>query len=196
MQFAQGIFQAHIRLARAGKTIDSVLVGENTPPDFTPTSNWQKISESIATFSQMPERGNAVDVMKTVGGRRIKSRVIYPGPASLKITIETHDNTEIVDELLSLSDEIDTSAATTVASYASFVPLSKTTGGIKGWFHIQQYDDNDEISKIQLLWGELTIDSDVKDGDDLRKPTLVLTAYYNALNEGRRYVTSTTEIGG
>ena len=194
MLLKNGVYQAHIRLARDGDTVDGNLVTENAPPDFTPTANWSLITESIATFSRNPNKGEAKNVMKTVGGRRVMKRQIYTGPAMLEISWEQHDSSDIVVELLSLSGKIDTSAATTPGSFASYVPLAKTTSGIRGWFHIQQYNDMDQIDQIEMVFGELNIDTESQDGDDIRKPKLKLTVYYNALGEGRIYNNSTTEV--
>lgn len=194
MLLKNGVYQAHIRLAREGDTVDGNLVTADAPPDFTPTDNWTKVTESITKFSRNPNKGDAKNVMKTVGGRRVMKRQIYTGPAMLEISWEQQDTSDVVIELLSLSTKIDTSSATTPGSYASYVPLSKTTGGVRGWFHIQQYSDTDEVDQIEMVFGELNIDGGTDDGDDVRAPKLKLTVYYNALAEGRIYNNSTTEV--
>ncbi|MDB6133299.1 MAG: hypothetical protein JWM59_1542 [Verrucomicrobiales bacterium] len=182
-----GVTHTHIRLARLGEIIDSVTVTEAAMPDYSPATNWTKLSDSIGALTDMPERGSRVDVMKTVGGHReLRSRISL-GPASRKITFTQEDQDELIRELLTMSGKIDTSAATDVGDYVEYNPFGGTLDGVKGWFHFQQYNQDNELVHMEVAWGELMLDGGVKFGDEVTKPSLELTLFPNALSVARDY---------
>lgn len=182
-----GIANNHIRFARAGETIDAVVVSETVMPDFSPTSNWTKISDSITTLTDTPERGQRVDVMKTVGGHlNLRSRIGL-GPASRKITFTQMDQDEIIRELETMSGKIDTSSAPDVGDYVEYTPFAGGLDGITGWWHIQQYNQDDELIHVEVLWGELLLASGVTTGNAITAPQLELTIFPNPLNTARDY---------
>jgi hypothetical protein len=182
-----GVTHTHIRLARLGDTIDSVLVTEAAMPDYSPATNWTKLSDSIGTLTDMPDRGSRVDVMRTVGGHReLRSRISL-GPASRKITFTQEDQDELIRELLTMSGKIDTSAAPDVGDYVEYNPFGGNLDGVKGWFHFQQYNQDNELVHMEVGWGELMLDGGVKFGDEVTKPSLELTLFPNALSVARDY---------
>ncbi|MDB6132003.1 MAG: hypothetical protein JWM59_246 [Verrucomicrobiales bacterium] len=182
-----GVIHTHIRLARAGDTIDSVLVSATAMPDYAPAGNWTKLSDSIGTLMDTPERGSRVDVMRTVGGHReLRSRISL-GPASRRITFTQEDQDEIIRELLTMSGKINTATATDVGDYVEYNPFGGTLDGVKGWFHFQQYNQDNELVHMEVAWGELMLANGVKYGDEITRPELELTLFPNPLSVARDY---------
>lgn len=182
-----GVTHSHLRLAREGDTIDSVLVTESAMPDYSPSSNWTKLSDSISSLTDTPDRGSRVDVMKTSAGHRELRARISLGPASRKITFTQEDQDEIIRELLTMSGKIDTSTATDVGDFVEYNPFGGSLDGVKGWFHIQQYNQADELVHMEVGWGELMLDGGLKFGDEVTKPSLELTLFPNPLSVARDY---------
>lgn len=185
-----GIVNSHLYLARAGTTIDAVLVSETAMPDYSPASNWRKLSESITTLTMTPQRGTELNAMKTVGGAQQLRRKIRTGPASTEYTFSQQDSDMIIEELLMMTGAINDSAATSTGSSVEAVPFAGTLDGVTGWFQLQQYDQNNEVVRIHLVWGELMLDGGVGYGNELTAPKLKLTVFPNPLN--RTYNTKTS----
>ena len=186
----QQIVQCHIRCARDGDVIDGVTVSKTVAPDFTPSTNWTKISESIAECTEELDRGPTIDGMKTVGGTRQLAERFAIGPSFRKVTWTQEDTDERIIELMTMSGKIDASAAVNVGDAIDYVPLSGPATGIYGWYHLQYYNQANEIYRVEMVWGELKLGSGVKHGSELTKPSLELTVYANPLNAGKMYRTS------
>ncbi|MES2706402.1 MAG: hypothetical protein V4726_07345 [Verrucomicrobiota bacterium] len=177
-----GIANSHLYLARAGTTIDSVLVSETAKPDYSPESNWTKLSEAITTLQITPVTGTVIPVMRTVGGHQVLRRNIRPGPASVEITFTQQDTDLIVQELEMMTGPISAGAVAAVGDFVESVPFAGTLDGVKGWFQLQQYNQDDELVRTYVLWGELVLDGGVTSGNEVTAPKLKLTVFKNALN--------------
>lgn len=179
----QGIKNSHIYLARTATVVDGVTVSSTVKPDYDPASNWRKLSTSVSTMTVTPQRGQELNLMATVGGHQQLRRKVRTGPASTEFTFTQGDEDMIIQELEMMTGAINDSAATATGSVVEATPFAGTLDGITGWYQVQQYNQDDELVRIYVVWGELMLEGGNTSGNAQTEPKLKLTVFPNALNK-------------
>jgi len=186
----QSTIQTHCYLARSGTVIDSQTISKTVKPDYSPLSNWTKISKSITEFKEAPEWGTRIDANEVVAGQKVLSRRFQPGPSSLKISWTQEDATLLYTELAYMTGPLTGSGITDVGDFVEGTPLAGPIAGIEGWFQFQQYNALDEVVNLVCVYGELTLSGEVTHGTDITKPGFDLTVMKNPMNFFRRLKTT------
>jgi hypothetical protein len=161
----------HLLFARAGETIDSVLVGPEAKPDTTPSSN----------YITLP---TVEDWEPKIDRQIIKRRAPSPGKYQDRVSITLNQTMEHAFSLQEWSEmtfaELLLGGNKPVSGV--FVPGERTEL-VTGWWIVQGYDQNNDLIVALNVYGEARIDS-YKFGEKLDPYALIITQLASSLTTG------------
>lgn len=167
------IIGSHLSFAREGELIDSITVAVDAKPDNDPAENYTKLG-CVEQYEPQTSRDIIERRCPKAGGGRYRTRKRIPvnQRMTLNFSMQEWDEMTLV-ELLHNADKPNAGA---------FVPNSRDEM-VRGWLHIQNYDQNDNLILDQYVWVELTIES-YQFGEQLEPYALVAEVLESDLNSG------------
>lgn len=165
------ILGSHLFFAREGDLIDAVTVAVDAKPDAVPEANWQK----FGTIEQFEPQNSQTFIERRApspGRYRTRKKIPIAQKLMLNFSIQEWDQITLAELLFNANKPM----------AGVFVPNSRVDG-VRGWFKIQCYDQNDQTIVVMDVWGECTISSyQFKEGLD--PYTLKVEVLQSDLNQG------------
>ena len=167
------IIGAHIGFAREGDVVDTVTVAVDAKPDNDPTTNYTPLG-CVEQYEPTTSRDVIERRCPVAGGGRYRTRKRIPMNQKMtqNFSIQEWDEMTLV-ELLHNADK-------PVAG--AFTPNSRDEF-VRGWLHIENFDQNDNLILDMYVWVELSIDS-YQFGEKLDPYALKAELLESALNSG------------
>ena len=112
----------------------------------------------ITVASDNPVLGNAIQIVrpKANGGTLELAKEIRLGPISRVITLTAVEYNNFTTQLAAMTTHIDETGVA-IDGLKAYTPFSGDTAPIRGWFQIVWYDQDDVLTRREILWGELRL---------------------------------------
>lgn len=165
------ILGTHLLFARAGDTIDGIVVSSTAKPDTTPEENYTKVA-SVEDWEPMFQPKIVTRRSPTPG--RYQDRASIMTSSEMTYAISLQEWTEMTFAELCLGGNKPVAGV--------FVPGSQTSL-LTGWWIMQGYDQNDLPIVTLNVWAEATL-KPYKFGEKLDAYALNLRQLYSSLNTG------------
>lgn len=163
---------SHISFAREGVDVGGITPAENTRPDDGP------IYVALGCVEQYEPSFNQEFITRrcpVAGGGRYRTRKRIPISQELVHNLSMQEWNEFTFAELLLG-------GSTPDAQGVYKPGARTDT-VRGWFHVTNYDQGDQLINDMFIWGEAEIAS-YQFGESIDPYTLQITQLANALNTG------------
>lgn len=172
---------SHLLFARSGDTIDSVVVSKTAKPDNDPATNWINFGcVEDASFDRNFERETIY--CPSPGSYQKEDIITTQKEMQMELTMRKH-SAAFFEMLMGNDGAIPDASGSGTPAYT---PMSGD-GYLRGWFKLQQYDQDEALIHSVDAWGLGSIEGAQNLGKSTNAWTLTVEILNSSLNSAALY---------